>query len=346
MAIIVVISGTSFSQSIPTSGTTETTQIAMPPDSLEIGSLAELRAWAVRQVAGGDIQIWGPAIMWDTKSINYFDFHPEGSTSVDEVLFALHEQMFRVRVTDRTASLTANGNLHNENYMALFSGSAPAIVSPFGKIVCKGIDLNMLVDFVPIYVGEGVQSAYVKTDRGGFNVNVWNGYIFFPKKYAGKNGMLVLWVRGDDGGGREIGYSLTTGKVIPTITITGGTTMKLNDYESFYSKDLAVGETLYVDLCGYLGDGHEAPVASVNIASACTVKFACSIMNTQTKGGSEIFPSSGWLYKKGTDIKTSIPLTPAMWSEGFELDEGEWIFCPKTDIYNSPTEVNSGGGNG
>ena len=47
--------------------------------------------------------------------------------------------------------------------------------------------------FVPIYVGESVSGASIRMDDGNReSVNVWNGYAFFNKGYADKDGMLVL----------------------------------------------------------------------------------------------------------------------------------------------------------
>jgi len=349
----VAITGTSTAQIAVTPVASETLIPATPSDavpaSLPIGSPDELRAFAASEVTGGNMQIYGDSMMQDSTLMTYYDTPYDIEMSDQEALEALQDVEFRVRVTDRDIPLSVYGNLRNKQGFALFQGFTTATISPEGEIVTKGINLlnvDNLADWVPIYVGPNVQSADIKTENGWTSLNVWNGWLFFPKVYAGKkDGALILWVS-DGEEYRQVGYSLSNGTQLMTYIASGLVSMKLRDHQSFKDEGMESNAILYVGLEGYVGDGHEAPVASIKITSTRTVMFACSILDTRVKGGVEIYPSSGCVFKKGSGSKTQIYLTPRQWSEGIELEPGQWYFYSKSGLYEMPLPPYCGGGKG
>jgi hypothetical protein len=102
---------------------------------------------------------------------------------------------------------------------------------------------------------------------------------------------------------------------------------------------MTASQILYVGINGVVGDGHETPIASIEITSSRTVKFACAIDNSQVKGGSTEYPAYGWVYKKGDTLEIPVKLTQNQWSEGVVLDKGPWIFRPETLLYEVPVEI-------
>jgi hypothetical protein len=308
------------------------------PEELHIGSQSELRSWACSQVCGGNIQIYGEPVMWDSLMQTYFDI--QGSLA-DNVVKRLAAVSFYVRVSDREKSLGTFATLYNKEHMTLFYGYEPATVSEEGKIVWeKDIDLNEMTYEVPIYVGQNITSAHVRTDNGWDNVTVNDGWIYFPSEYAGADGELVLW-----DGSREIWYSLSSGAIIPGYIISGSVGVTLSDYQSFSDEGYLSTSPLYVGVKGYVGENHKAPVASVKVTSTRAVKFACSITKIMVNGGMEVPVLSGWIFSNGGNDKMPISLLPGQWVT-LTLTPGDYTFGPDTEIYNEPAPVIIGGERG
>jgi len=311
-----------------------------PPEELPIGSKAMLRAYAMEQVAGSDMSIWNQYIMWSSASVTNIYFHPEVAPTVDEALQALQSAYFSFKVTDKTKPLSVYAELHNSIGMNLFYGAVyDATVSDAGKIQCpKGIRLKMN-QYLPIYVGENVSGASIRIENGNWDsLNVWNGYVFFNADYTEKDGMLILDYN-DGNEYKQVGYSLRTGSRIPLFTVSGTVDTYIDDFYSFYADDSQPG-TVYVNLGkSIVGDGHEAPVASINITSSTprTVKFLCRIYNT--KGILVEQPVYGWLFKKGSDTEQPISLLPGQWSGTTTLEAGQWFFYPETSLFETPAPV-------
>lgn len=312
--------------------------VVMPPEELHIGSQSELRNWACSQVCGGNIQIYGESVMWDSQLKTYFDI--QGSLT-DNVVNRLKAVSFYVRVSDREKPLGTFATLYNKEHMTLFYGYEPATVSEEGKIVWeKDIDLNEMTYEVPIYVGKNIISASVRTDNGWDNVTVNDGWIYFPNQYAGADGELVLW-----DGSREIWYSLSSGAIIPGYIASGSVGVTFSDYQSFSDEGYDSISPLYVGVKGYVGDNHKAPVASVKVTSTRAVKFACSITKIMVNGGENIPVLSGWLFSNEGNDKMPISLLPGQWVT-MTLTPGEYTFGPDTEIYNKPAPVIIGGEKG
>jgi hypothetical protein len=321
-----------------TGGPVTSPTITMPPEELHIGSQAELRSWACSQICGGNIQIYGETVMWDSQSQTYFDLQ---GTLADNVVQKLAASSLYVRVSDREKPLGTFATLYNKERMTLFYGYEPATVSDQGKIVWeKNIDVNELAYDVPIFVGENITSAYIRTDNSWDTVYVNDGWIFFPNQYAGADGELVLW-----DGSREIWYSLSSGTLIPGYLASGSVGVTLADYQSFSDEGYSTTNPLYVGVQGYVGDNHKAPVASVKVTSTRVVKFACSITDVTVKGGMNIPVLSSWLFSNGGKDKMPISLLPGQWVT-LTLSPGEYTFGPNTEIYNQPPPINVGGEKG
>lgn len=343
---LVVITATSSAQTpVTTTPVTSPTIATPPPASLPIGSKAMLRAYAFEQVAGSFITIWGEAMMWNTASVTNVYFHPEVAPSLDEAMQAIVLTHFSFKVSEKTKPLSVYSELHNKDGMALFSGNADASVSDSGQIVCpSGVKMKMNA-FVPIYVGENISGASVRMDDGNReSIASWNGYVFFNEDYTEKDGLLLLEYS-DGNTSQQIGYSLRTSLQVPSFNVSGNVGAYVQDFQSFLDEGMLANSTMYVGINGFVGDEHEAPVASVTITSTRPVRFYCGIYQAGTNTLLEN-PLRGWIYKKDSDSESSISLLPGQWSGAMTLEPGQYFFYPETSLFETPALVNTGGGKG
>lgn len=331
LAGLVAITATSKAQTAPSS--------VFPPESLPIASRGEIRTRAIEQVAGSRLSIFGETIMWNSNSTTDGYFHPEKGTNVDEALRIINKTIFDFVVTDKSKQLGVWGELHNSIGMALFYGYKPVSVSQNGRLLYDVFNLEMNPQ-MPIYVGEGVERATIKTDEGWLDVSAWNGYIFFPLDYTGKEGMLVLQYT-DGNLSQEIGYSLRSGSKLPLYNVTGSIGVRLPDFQYITDSGLTANSEIYIDGTGYVGDGHQPPVVSFKLTSNRGVRFYSAIYTTVDYSLIEN-PVVGWYYKKGDKTKNPVNLYSTEWSTPVTLPPGEYFFYPETGLYESPQQVTRG----
>jgi hypothetical protein len=331
---VLAIAGTAFAEPV-------TPTVSTLPESLPITSKSEVRADAINNVRGGQVSVWGESISWDNSDVTSLYFHPDTRTSPEEVVDVINNVDFRFKVFDKGVPLRAYAELHNSAGFTLFWGEAPVTVALDGTMICENLDLSQIVPFVPIYVGNEVQSAYIRYKDQWIDVDVWNGWLMAPVGYCGKDGMLVLRLAN-----KNVGYSLKTGAVLPTYVVTGTVPVSLGDYSAVNDDGLNQGQIVYVNLTGYVGGKHEAPVASVEINLARQVKFSGIILKDGTNNILE-FPKYIWVKNKYSGEKFRILLTPNQWSAGITLPTASsWIVYLDTAIYDDPAPVSSGGGGG
>lgn len=331
---------------ITATATTPTTVIATPtiatppPASLPIGSKGMLRAYALEQVCGSQMSIWSESVIWDSASITSVYFHPETPPTIDEAIAKLNSSIFQFKVADKSKPLNVWGTLHNSEGMTLFFGYCPANISAQGSIICDELVMKLNGN-VPVYVGPDVHSAQIRSGNNWVDLYPCNGYIFFPIDYTDKEGMLILNV-----GDHDIAYSLRDdGSQIPLVSVSGEVGTKIDGYYSFTADNAQTG-IVYVNLGNcQVGEGHEAPVASINITSTNpkTVKFLCRIWRD---GQLVEQPAYGWIYKKGDDTEMPVSLLPGQWSGTMTLGKGQWFFYMETSFFETPVPVIIGGGKG
>ena len=109
----------------------------------------------------------------------------------------------------------------------------------------------------------------------------------------------------------------------------------LADYQSFNDSSLMSTATLNASVVGLVGDNHDAPVAYLKIATRRQVRISCVIRDASSYNAVE-YPSVGWIFKKGADTETPVPLLPAT---SITLDPGEYYFYPETSRYDSPVVI-------
>jgi hypothetical protein len=313
-----------------------------PPETLPIGSKAMLRAYAFEQVCGSSISIWSEEMMWSSDSVTNVYFHPEVAPSLDDAMQAIMFNHFNFKVSDKTKPLSVYAELHNKDGMALFSGNVNASISNSGQILCPtGVKMKMN-PFVVIEVGENVQGASIRLNNGEWDsLTVWNGYLYFRSDYTEQDGTLILNYN-DGNTFQQIPYSLRAGDQVPLVAVSGNVDAYVQDFQSFIDNGMIASAILYANVNGFVGDDHEAPVASITITSTRPVKFYCVIRQAGTNTVLER-PQYGWLYKKGSSSEMPVSLLPGQWSQAMTLDPGEWFFYPETSLFDSPPPVIIGG---
>ena len=335
--LVAFVSGFAFSAPVSPSPTP-----VPPPDSLPVANKAMLRAYALEQVAGSNLGIWGESIMQSSDSVTNIYFHPETAPLVDEAIQKLSFTNLHFRVTDKTKPLSVWGSLHNSEGMSLFYGYTGASVSTQGAIVCPGGLTMKMESYIPIYVGPNVASAEIR-GNGWTNINVWNGYMFFPADYTENDGTLILEYN-DESGYQQIPYSLRTGDQIPLTSVSGTVGTTLSDYYSFTSKSTDTG-ILYVNLPGFVGEGHEAPVACIQVVGTSrTVKFSCVIYNLDNTVAE--YPAHGWIFEKNSDSEIGVLLPKGAWSDTMTLTPGTYYFYPETELFETEPPIYVGGKGG
>lgn len=124
-------------------------------------SRAESRAYALEQVAGSHLTVFGEAMIWNANSITEVDFHPVDGTTVEAAVAAINANSFKFKVSNKSKPLYAWAELHNASGTALFHGYVELSIGPKGEIVYNTVNLKTNLSYT------GPRASLVKTVNRG-----------------------------------------------------------------------------------------------------------------------------------------------------------------------------------
>lgn len=200
-----------------------------PEDMLMLSSPAELKQYALSQVAAGESWVWGEAITASIGSIQYISINGD----VDDVLngFVQPNNQFLFNVRDTNQPVHVYTSLLNKNGEGLFSDftSVLPVNGPGGLTINPTAKMKM-VPTIPVEFASATYASIFYEDENGNkwqqNLNVRNNKIYFPVEYAGRGTLVVgrqYPQNGAIGYSLEIAYDLSTGTVIQSETVFGQT---------------------------------------------------------------------------------------------------------------------------
>jgi len=322
---------------------------------LPIGSEGALKAYALEQVTAGQINLSSPAMVLSQNDSTYF----EAFGSPGQIVRQFSQVQFRFATYRTSDPVYVSANLHDKDWNTYFWGFQQGKVavyssSPRGKFTIPPLSMR-LVDDVPIKVN-GVRFAeIIRRDKDG-NIfeydylNVSDGLIFFPKKYAGQNGEMKVGLLDQNGQSLEYVFSLGGGSQIPTTSVDGTVWTEIeNSVEASdagypdASNMWAVGSGIVDNI-----DNSSPPVIMVTINKARTVTVAWYLY-LKGSGLTSVRqqPTSAWYYKVGDEKMEEelLPINESCVGTTEVLQPGVYFFYFEYPVYNRVPEqpVYSGG---
>lgn len=240
LALSIVATGFAGPTTTTTPTTVTTVQVGTPvadtppPETLPIGTKAQLKNFALNSVVHGQAILYTETQVYTPESVG--SFYVTGSDA-DDVLTQLNtpSNVFSIKTYDKTAPLYLWSSLTDKDGDALFRGNAnPQTTESGGGLRLQNANLNLKMSWtIPIPIAN-VQSATIKhvnADGSTWNEELYvhNGKVFFPVQSAETQGTLIVG-RYPQNGNAPAGYEFNLAYDIKSSTRVNSTAITGNSF--------------------------------------------------------------------------------------------------------------------
>ncbi len=315
------------------------------PVSLPIGSLSQLKGWALEQVTTGEIGMSCHSLADVPGTVTDYGLSRDPATeSPNRFTVRLLSQRFSFSLFDVRDWVNVHARL-SSNRSTLFEGFYPTKVydMPGGGTGFRVQGLEMrLSAMIRIPVGNVTNALLYHRDQWG-NVEyviplyVYDGGLYFPSKYAGTEGQIVTWVKRPDGTGySQVAYDLKGkgGRVLPTAatgTVSGS-------IENSFDLDVAAqdGVIRYFFVTAKVGWGNTPAVVRIVVTGTPTSNAAIIVPSVLVGYDGSLMgvPTSATLRREGAglDSTQSVPVRQDG-SVRLDLPPGTYYLGLDSEIY-------------
>lgn len=234
LAGFMLVTSQAVAQTTTTTTTTTTSSAVAPasaPEKMDmLASAAELKNYALSEVAAANSFVWGPSILTSVGEVR--SLYVAGD--VDEVIGKLMldpSNKFKFKIRD-ASTLNVYASLTNEDGDGLFNSYTD--VTPFanpngGFSISPALHLYMNWTIPVKFPGaQYARIEHIDPNTGEswtVNLNVSNGKIYFPAQYAGRGTLIVgrQYPNGNTPAGYdlELAYTLKDGLLIQSKVLSG-----------------------------------------------------------------------------------------------------------------------------
>jgi|GEM_PF-2581003 len=202
-------------------------------ESLPIGSIAELKAWALEQSRHIHSGVWAiTSTTTGTNTVTSYSRVLSNGLDVIEDLKYVNNLQFTMNIHNLQDRIEFHSSIEDSEGWSLFYGNGSSrIFLISGKYVTDHVRLDLrMSEYVPIPVENAQWAAIRERDENGnvisyYNVSVFNSgnyetsksRLYFPAYFAGRSGELVVGFKD----GSEKFFELQNGKKLPTQRVVG-----------------------------------------------------------------------------------------------------------------------------
>lgn len=187
----------------------------------------------MEQINFAQMDLWAPTYQSLTEEINAVSGNRQDGESPLAFLERVLKHNFKFKLLDKRDQIHVNGGAYSSNWDLLFWGNETGHVYDRWDGT-YGFSISLLklhlADFIPLPAG-GISNAviYYRDENGWFNwpipLRIDNGKIYFPTKYAGREGQLIATYKAANGSYEQVAYDLSKdGKQVKPLLV--GNTVK------------------------------------------------------------------------------------------------------------------------
>lgn len=248
------------------------------PASLPIGSLAELKSWALKQIQAGSTFMHTPSLV-DSESPTGIFLTRNSEESIGVFQRRLLDQKFKFRMLDRRDPITVYATIYGatpdgEMLTPLFSGEESTEIQdlPNGKFGFNIPEFKVrLMDRILLPIGNATFAEIIYRDEAGqylwpVNLPVRNGGVEFLTKYAGKEGQLIAWYLNSNNQYDQVAYNLGgNGERVEPFAVTGAFSGAIENYFEVQvpTTTSKTGTSTYIN--AVLDDRSTSPVVNIKV---------------------------------------------------------------------------------
>ncbi len=314
------------------------------PVSLPIGSLSQLKGWALEQVTAGEIGMSCPSLADVPGTVTNYGLPRDPAEVPNRFAARLLSQRFSFSLFDVRDWINVQARLSSDR-STLFEGSYPTKVydMPGGGTGFRIQGLEMrLSAMIRFPVGNVTNALLYHRDQWG-NVEyviplyVYDGGLYFPSKYAGTDGQIVTWVRRPNGAGySQVAYDLkgNGSRILPTAA--SGTTS--GAIENSFDLDVTAqdGVIRYFFVTAKVGWGNTPAVVRIVVTGTPTSNAAIIVPSVLVGYDGRLMgvPTSATLRREGAglDSTQSVPVRQDG-SVRLDLPPGTYYLGLDSEIY-------------
>lgn len=350
--LLKLLAATMVAASALAQSTTSTSAVGDKPPFWMLQSQGALRAYAFSQVTRGDANVWGETIVYKENSRTYIEADNDSPNGILHLLSGENGEFSFDIIDPIHDNVGIGANLTDANYNGLFYGYAFGLcaqrVGDSWRLPVADITLRMS-DWIPIPVPIEASDArfYYRDDEGNlrwtdWNLNAYRGTVYFPSKYAGHNGQIVL--SGKDG--TLLIIDIGTGRSIDPVHVGGAAEFGIANYTELSDKGVTGTVWDFQVEADYSDDPTQAPVLWVSLEQGRSLRFTAKVVR-----GSVIIEiiSRGHALNKRTGEIRDFSIPSGSTQLGVDLPGPDvWVIWFDTDqSFNHPPEYPYyGGGKG
>ena len=326
---------------------TTTTPIAVTstapvfPTSLPmIQSPATLREYALSRIKRGSISAYSTSILPDSGNVNYVNVTGNDAT---EIVSLLTSTTLSFKVANDADSVSVYASLDADDWSSVGGGGGQVQLVKTAPNTWAIAPSNFELDiysWVSIPTLDATNATVIIRNPDGSvefidSMNIYGGRTYYPMKYAGKKGEIILTSYGPDGQVHSQAYKLT-GQAITASMIAGRVSVAIANYKKITDAGLSASSSLTAEIYPILPVGQtseQGPVISVQLATSRTVLVYSAIYAPSATTPWQL-PKRVWYRLQGETAPThSFTLTPGVYlqivlpagihSIGFDFDAFE-----------------------
>ncbi len=323
----------------------EVTPVTPPPTAMPIGSYAQLKAWAVEQVSFAQMDLWAPTYQSSPGEVNVVSGNRQDGESPFLFLDRVLKQNFKFKLLDKRDWIQVYGSAYSSGGEMLFWGQESGHVYD-RRDGTYGFSISLLklhlAESIALPAGNITNAViYYRDEYGQFNwplpLTIYEGKIYFPTKYAGREGQLIASYKSASGSYEQVAYDLSKdGKQVNPILV--GNTVRGsidNTFEFNLNPSMPVQ---YVVVDATAETGLETPPVVRIVVPNNGVTYRMNIWSRISRYGRWIAaPDRAMIRREGTAFTGSEVSLPINDSGDVVFDVGPgvyWLMLDNDKIYN------------
>ncbi|MFM2383970.1 MAG: hypothetical protein RIQ72_542 [Candidatus Parcubacteria bacterium] len=315
-----------------------------PPTAMPIGSYAQLKSYAAEQISFAQMGLWAPTYQSLPGEVNFVSGNRQEGESPFRFLERVLKSEFRFGLLDKRDRITVDASVFSKESDFLFWANESAWTYDKGN-GAFGFSLELLrlhlADTVALPAGNITNaSIYYRDEYGQFAwplpLTIYQGKIYFPTKYAGREGQLVgLYPSG--AGYSQVAYDLSKdGKQVRPVVVGGMVKGAIdNTFEFHVNKDF-IDQNIWVSATAE-GSRETPPVVRINVPNN-GVQYRFHVSSQITRYGRKIGVPNRAMVRweggapHGVDVQLQID---ANGNSYLELLPGVyWLMLDNDEIYD------------
>lgn len=315
-----------------------------PPTAMPIGSYAQLKVWAMEQVSFAQMSVSAPTYQSLPGEVNSVSGNRQDGESPLAFLERTLRKEFKFGVLDKRDLVTVYASAFSRDTNLLFwSNESVSLYNKWDGTYGFGVELLKLhlSDMIALPAGSIISaSIYYRDESGQFAwplpLTIYQGKIYFPTKYAGREGQLVgLYPSGTDYA--QVAYDLSKdGKQVKPVVVGGIVKGVIDNTFEFHVNKNFVDQNIWVSATAE-GSRETPPVVRINVPNN-GVQYRFHVSSQITRYGRKIGVPNRAMVRweggapHGVDVQLQID---ANGNSYLELLPGVyWLMLDNDEIYN------------